>query len=184
VNAETILWIRLDRPGHESARLSFDGQGPSLAGTAVFAHERQACRLDYEITCDGAWQTLSARVGGWMGDRAIEIAISVDSSGQWRLNGIEQPRVSGCIDLDLNFSPSTNLLPIRRLELAVGKSSPVRAAWLRFPDFTLEPLEQVYTRLNETAYRYESRGGEFVAELQVNASGFVTSYPQFCREES
>jgi hypothetical protein len=182
--ASSILWRRLDRPGHESARLSFDGSSPTIAGTAVFAHDQRACRLDYEINCDVGWRTLSARVGGWMGERAIEIAISADASGRWRLNGIEQPQVSGCIDLDLNFSPSTNLLPIRRLELAAGQSAPVRAAWLRFPDFTLEPLDQVYTRLNETAWRYESRGGEFVAELQVNASGFVTSYPQFCREES
>lgn len=31
-------------------------------------------------------------------------------------------------DLDLNFSPSTNLIPLRRLGLAVGAEAPVRAA--------------------------------------------------------
>ena len=117
-----------------------------------------------------------------MGERSIEVVLSAEPPGQWRLNGIEQPQVSGSIDLDLNFSPSTNLLPIRRLDLPAGKSARVRAAWLRFPDFTLEPLEQVYTRLDETTYRYESRGGEFVAELKVKASGLVASYPGFCEE--
>lgn len=74
----------------------------------------------------------------------------------------------------LNFSPSTNLLPIRRLNLAIGQGAAVRAAWLRFPSFTLEPLEQVYRRIDPTTYRYESAGGRFVAELQVNDSGLVT----------
>lgn len=81
-----------------------------------------------------------------------------------------------CIDLDLNFSPSTNLLPIRRLSLAVAERATVRAAWLRFPSFRLEPLEQIYHRIDATTYRYESAGGRFVAELKVNATGFVTRY--------
>jgi hypothetical protein len=53
----------------------------------------------------------------------------------------------------------------------------VHAAWLRFPDFTLAPLAQFYHRLDTGTYRYESAGGTFVTDLQVNAAGFVTRYP-------
>jgi hypothetical protein len=81
------------------------------------------------------------------------------------------------VDIDLNFSPSTNLIPIRRMNLAVGEASDVRAAWLRFPSFALEPLPQQYRRLTDDTYRYESAGGEFVAELKVNRAGFVVDYP-------
>jgi hypothetical protein len=98
-------------------------------------------------------------------------------SPSWFLNRIECPEVAGCIHQDLNFSPSTNLLPIRRLDLAMGQAASVNAAWLRFPSFSLEPLEQVYRRLDATSYRYESAGGRFVTELQVNADGFVIEYP-------
>jgi hypothetical protein len=41
------------------------------------------------------------------------------------------------------FSPSTNLLPIRRLNLGVGQAAKVQAAWLRFLGFTLESLPPV-----------------------------------------
>lgn len=92
--------------------------------------------------------------------------------------------MAGCSDLDLNFSPSTNLLPIRRLGLAIGQEMAVRAAWLRFPSFTLEPLEQLYRRIDAATYRYESAGGRFVTELQVNAAGFVTHYPDFWQVEA
>jgi hypothetical protein len=87
------------------------------------------------------------------------------------------PGVLGCLDLDLAFSPSTNLLPIRRLNLAIGQASEVRAAWLRFPELTLEPLDQRYTRLDDRTYRYESAGGTFMRILRTNAAGFALSYP-------
>lgn len=87
------------------------------------------------------------------------------------------------MDVDLNFSPATNLLPIRRLGLEVGASAEVRAAWLRFPTFQLEPLVQQYRRLDEATYRYESAGAAFVAELRVNAAGFVTAYGDIWRAE-
>ena len=175
----SILWRRLDQPGHEAARLFFHDSSWHLTGTAVFTHDQQPCRLDYLVVCNAQWQTLSGRITGWVGNEPVEIALSVESARRWQLNGTECPAIAGCIDLDLGFSPSTNLLPIRRLGLAVGQETKVQAAWLSFPSFTLEPLDQLYRRLDAVTYRYESAGGRFVTELQVNDAGFVTNYPNF-----
>lgn len=174
---EAILWRRLDQPGHESARLSFRHPYRYLAGTAVFADKQGPCRLDYLVVCDATWHTLSGRVTGWVGEKLIEVELVVDAASRWTLNGAEHPEMTGCLDLDLNFSPSTNLLPIRRLDLAIGNEAKVRAAWLRFPSFALEPLDQLYRRSGSATYRYESAGGAFVADLEVNGAGFVVHYP-------
>ena len=174
----TILWRWMDRPGHEAARLQqVDGEW-HLSGTSVFVHEGEPCRLDYHIVCDAAWRTVRARVDGWVGARTIECRIAAEA-GRWLLNGQEVPAVAGCVDVDLNFSPSTNLLPIRRLNLAVGQEGAVSAAWLRFPSFELERLDQTYRRTGEHSYRYESAGGEFVRDIEVNDVGLVTRYPDF-----
>jgi hypothetical protein len=173
----SILWGRLDRPGHEAARLIFHAASWHLTGTAVFAQHQQPCRLDYLVVCDAGWHTVSAKVAGWVGDETVDLELAVEAGRRWWLNGTEHSDVAGCIDLDLNFSPSTNLLPVRRLALAIGQEAEVKAAWLRFPGFRLEPLVQRYRRLDAATYRYESAGGRFVADLQVNAAGFVTHYP-------
>ncbi|HKP76986.1 MAG TPA: putative glycolipid-binding domain-containing protein [Longimicrobiaceae bacterium] len=178
MSAASILWRRLDLPGHESARLERAGDGWSLAGASVFTYEGRLCRLYYEVRCDGAWRTTGARVAGFVGDEAVEVLLDVGADGGWTKNGEPCPQVEGCIDVDLNFSPSTNLLPIRRLRLEVGQEAEVRAAWLRFPSFALEPLPQRYLRTGDDAYRYES-GGAFVRDLTVNDAGFVTHYPGF-----
>jgi uncharacterized protein len=179
----SILWRRLDRSGHEFCRLLYRDSAWRLDGTAVFAYEGLPCRLDYRVSCNSSWETEEATVTGQVGDRLIEKRISVDSTRRWRLDGVESAPVRGCIDLDLNFSPSTNLLPIRRLSLAVGAQAQVRAAWLRFPSFALEPLDQSYRRLDESTYRYESATG-FAADLSVDGVGLVTRYPGFCELEA
>lgn len=179
----SILWRRLDCPGHESARVFFEDDSWNVEGTAVFSHNAFPCRLDYHIECDTSWRTGSAKVTGWVSHDLIDIKLAVSRDQRWLLNEMDCPQVEGCTDLDLNFSPSTNLLPIRRLNLAVGQKMEVRAAWLRFPSFSLEPLAQIYRRIGDITYCYESHGGDFVTELTVNELGFVTSYPNFWETE-
>ena len=173
---QTILWKSIHWPGHEASRLYQRGSEWCLEGTAVFLSDERPCRLAYIIVCDASWNTRSASVSGWLGNDDVNIEVAVDSD-HWRLNGVEKPAVNGCIDLDLNFSPATNLLPIRRLNLAVGEQAEVNADWLRVPSFELEPLSQIYTRLDHFTYRYSSAGGQFVRDLTVNDAGFVTEYP-------
>jgi hypothetical protein len=178
-----MLWRRVDWPGHEAARLVQRKAGWELSGTAVFLYEAQACRLDYVVACDVAWRTVAAQVTGWVGQDAIDVAITVDTTGRWWMNERECPDVAGCLDVDLNFSPSTNLLPIRRLRLDVGHAADVSAAWLRFPSFALERFDQTYRRLGPAAYRYQSAGG-FTADLDVDDAGFVTRYGDIWRSET
>jgi hypothetical protein len=178
-----MIWRKLDGPGHEYARVSHEDAGWLLSGVSIFLHEQLPCRFDYTILCDTQWRTQAGLVTGRIGDRNIDIEVSIDFYRTWRLNGVACPDVSRSIDLDLNFSPSTNLLSIRRLNLSVGDQAMVMAAWLRFPEFTLEPLEQIYRRVDKDTYHYESGGGKFTAELKVNSAGFVTLYPKFWSAE-
>jgi uncharacterized protein len=183
VDSESILWRGIVLPGHEVCRLFFLDSEWHIEGTAVFAHEGQPVQLNYQVVCDAAWKTLSAQVEGWLAKTVIDLRVKTDSKGVWWLNEVEQPDVMGCIDIDLNFSPSTNLLPIRRLDLPIGEAADINAAWLRFPSFKFETLPQRYRHLTETTYRYESSGGQFVADLQVNGAGFVIDYPGLWQSE-
>lgn len=169
----SILWRCVRWPGHEVAHVTSRNGGWRLEGVAAFAQDGDPAQLRYAIDCDSAWVTRRATVEGWVGSRRVDAAIEV-RDGTWYLDGSVNQQVKGCVDIDLNFSPSTNLLPIRRLALGVGDAATVRAAWLRFPSFVLERLEQTYTRIAVDRYEYRSSG--FVAELSVTADGFVKEY--------
>lgn len=77
-------------------------------------------------------------------------------------------------DADLESSPSTNTLPIRRLALAPGDTRAVAAAWIRFPSLEVQRLDQSYERLDERRYRY--RSGLFTADLVVDDDAIVLQY--------
>jgi uncharacterized protein len=172
-----IAWRRLDSPGHDAATLLAVDDGWRLEGAAVFLESGVPCHLRYKVEVDPQWRTRSAVVQGWFGATRIDVRVNADADHQWLLNGEPAPSVSGSIDIDLAFTPATNLLPIRRLNLSVGSSAPVIAAWLPFPDLQLRPLDQVYRRSAEDAYDYSSSGGTFKAALAVSPAGFVTNYP-------
>ena len=116
-----ICWRRIDKPGYDSAALVRLAAEWHLSGTAVFTHDREPCRLDYLVACDERWRTCWTRVTGWIGRRVVQVEVVVDTEGRWRLNDAESAAVAGASDIDFEFSPSTNLLPIRRVGLQVGQ---------------------------------------------------------------
>lgn len=180
----TILWRRLDLPGHDTAALRRSPDGWQLSGVALLAESGRPCRLEYEIACDPRWVTRRCALRGYVGAAAVALELARGPTGAWTVGGARAPSLDGCDDVDLGFTPATNLLPIRRLGLAVGASAAVRAAWVRFPDLTTEVLEQVYTRLSPERYLYESAGGSFRRELTVDAAGFVLDYPDLWHAEA
>jgi uncharacterized protein len=183
--AAPILWRRLDVPGHDAASLQMDEEGAVLSGMAAF-HERAPTALAYVVQVDREWKTTEGHVWGWRGLDAIDLRLHRDNDGTWTLNDELSPEVQGCMDLDLSFTPATNLLPLRRLALRIGQSAEVRSAWLEWPEVRLTPLVQRYARRSDTEYDYESRlpGGElFRSTLRVRPEGWVLDYGGLWRVE-
>lgn len=174
---ETILWRRLDIPGHDACGLWAVEEGWRLAGTAVFYFAGQPCQLAYAVECDSAWRTRSAQVTGWIGTDAVSITITALPDRRWRLNDVDQGQVTGCIEVDLAFTPATNLIPLRRLALRVGDEAEAPAAWLSIPEMTLERLNQHYRRVDNNHYAYRASDVGYAGTLEVSTAGFVTSYP-------
>lgn len=172
----TVLWRRLDTFGGEYCSLVRDKQDWLLEGLVVADLDGVPVRAHYEVRCDDHWTTRAVTVDLQAGDARRELRLTVDEQRQWWIGGEIQVRLGECLDIDLSITPATNTLPIRRLGLEVGQSQAVVAAWVRFPGLTVELLPQRYTRLAKDRYRYESNGGAFVAEIEVDDAGLVVSY--------
>jgi len=179
----SVFWRRVDRPGAECFSLSATDSGWRLGGTVLLLIEERPHRIEYTIECGRDWKTRSVEVDIEAAGESRKLRIAVDQEHCWRLPDRELEAVRGAIDVDLSFSPSTNTLPIRRLDLFVGESRDVAAAWVLVPDLDVRLLPQRYTRLSESRYRYESRGGSFVAEIEVDELGLAKDYPGIWKRE-
>ncbi|QDC08295.1 hypothetical protein FHY55_03125 [Oceanicola sp. D3] len=168
----TAYWRRLDRLGDDSCRLIEEPGGWMLCGHARYDQGGQRTALDYVVRCNAAWETRSADVTGVIGGQEVAWRVVRGPLG-WHL-GDGPATLDDCTDIDLAFTPATNLLPLRRL--AFEGTEEVAAAWFREgEEATLERLAQRYTQKGAGRFTYASPG--FEAELQVHPTGFVTHYP-------
>lgn len=173
----TILWRRLDTPGHDGCRLLRHADGWEVEGAAVFREGGAPARLAYRLVCDAAWRTVRGEVHGWLDAREVDYSVARSPEGQWALNGQAVPHLETCVDLDLGFTPATNLTQLRRIALAEGQAADVPVAWLDIAAGTLTILEQRYERRSDSTYWYEAPPFDYRALLEVDASGFVRRYP-------
>jgi hypothetical protein len=172
-----FFWKRLDHPGHDSCRLLKLSNGWRLSGAAVFRDSGRPCHFHYEVSVDTAWRTRSAEVSGYLGKKAIDLRIRSSGTGHWQVYGIHKKGVLGCVDIDIGFTPATNLIVLRRLSLKVGQRAEAPAAYLQFPEMRLVRLPQSYQRIGRMEYRYESPSVDYAGTLHVLPSGAVTLYP-------
>lgn len=175
-----VSWRRTDEiETDEHATLTIRDTGLSLVGTVLGAEQGVPLRIEYRVLTDGAGNTTAAHVRDLRGFEQRALTIERSAKGGWTVNGKADRALRGCADIDLGCSPSTNTLPIRRLHLGVGASKTIQAAWVRFPELTVEKSAQTYSRIDEFTYRYES--GTFSAELVVDEDGLVASYAEVWR---
>jgi uncharacterized protein len=173
-----MRWRRLDVPGREEARIEQTAGGWRLTGQLEIEEATVRAQLMYTIDCERDWRTRRAVVTGSVSGVPIRFEFAADGEGHWTLNGLPLPSVQDALDIDLGFTPATNLLPIRRLDLAVGERADVLTAWLRFPELRVEVLEQWYQREAACVFRYDALvdGERFHARLDTDEFGCVLIY--------
>lgn len=172
-----IIWRRvLDDLSLELARFSWTGLQPQITGSVLIAEQGAPLRVDYRITCDGAWYTREVQVETvWRGARRT-LRLERDGRGHWRRDGEDAPDLADCTDVDLEVTPATNALPVNRLRLPVGARQEILAAWVRFPSLRVIPARQSYERVGESRYRYMSLDSGFTALVDVDEHGFPAEY--------
>ncbi len=174
----SVIWEALDRAGTEYSTIWKTNQGWILEGVVCRVEKRLPLLFSYRIFCDKKWRTKRVDLKQSTGGAVKKMVLTVDERLHWWTGDRELNKLRGCVDVDLLVSPVTNTLPIRRLGLRNGESRGIRAAWVKSPQLTVQPLAQEYTCLNATTYRYRSESG-FSTRIQVDNLGLVMLYPRF-----
>ena len=179
----SAAWRHLDaREGFESVFFRADAS-PATTSPGTPRRSRTARRGWFATSCrstsDGCTRT--ARVWGWSTAGEREVQIEGDGAGRWKVDGTAVPQLDGCLDVDLESSACTNMLPVRRLRMRVGHTYQAPAVYVRALDLTVERLEQDYTRVDADGpgeqYDYRSPAFNFACRLAYDATGLVLEYP-------
>jgi hypothetical protein len=170
-----------DREGFEVLVADALEDGHHLDGQTTGIEAGEPWALRYTLAVDRHWRTRSARVTALSAFGERTVVLEGDGSGAWRVDGEPAPDLTGCVDVDLEASGFTNLLPVRRLALALGARADAPAAWVRASGLGVERLEQSYARLPDagelTRYEYAAPAFGFHAVITFDPDGVVHDYP-------
>jgi uncharacterized protein len=173
---KTILWQSEDSPSLEYFRFIPQSDGFVLHGDIILFLEGQPTRVTYQVGCDAQWRTNHVMIHQERSGTVEQLPLGVSDEQTWHQSGNEVSLARGLYDVDLEITPATNILPIRRLNLKEGESRETAALWVRFPSLTLERLEQRYTRISPNLYHYESPSIGFETQLEVDEDGLIVRY--------
>jgi uncharacterized protein len=165
------------RDGFEVAYFAMDEAGPRVAGTATATEDGQSWIVSYEIQLDNSWLTRSARITGRSGDSTVVRVIEADGKGQWWVDGLAAPHLTGCLDLDLEASAMTNTFPVHRLDPATEGPVSTPAAYVRATGLTVDRLEQTYSRSADGHYDYTAPAFDFACRLVYDEHQLILDYP-------
>jgi len=153
--------------------------GLTISGVVIGQDEGTKFGLHYRLKVDSSWHTRAVHLQTTSGH---VLDLESNGHGSWTGNGKPRPDLQGCIDVDIQATPLTNTLPIRRLQWTAGQAVEVRLCYIALPDLTVSPKDQRYTALTPgSLFRFESLESGFTADLPVDEDGFVRDYPSLFR---
>jgi hypothetical protein len=159
----------------EVCEVVLSADGIAATGAQLGAAPRPY-RAAYELEVRGNWVTRRLRVEV-AGVGSLELRH--DGKGVWA--GVPNAaELEGALDCDLAFSPLTNVMPVRRHRLHEQPGAvDFDMAWVSLPDLAVHRSRQRYEHLAPGRVRFSS--GDFVADLELDADGFVVVYPGLAR---
>jgi hypothetical protein len=190
-----LMWVGTDEWRAEAAQVQqgnrrFRATGIQLGISPV------PYRVDYVLETNEAWVTRSLEVtaagDGWR----RSLLLARDPDGRWTgeadaagevdlpMPGGDAAALNEALDCDLGLSPLSNTMPILRHRLHQHAGTvECTMAWVSVPDLSLHRSLQRYEHLRTTStgavVRFSS--GDFTADLEVDADGFVVDYPLLAR---
>jgi hypothetical protein len=175
-------WRHVDpRDGFETVFLRTVASGHVIEGHTAAVEAGAIWAVHYVIEVDDRWVTQHCVVRSWSVAGDHEIRLTHDAAGRWRVDGVLAPALDGCLDIDLEASACTNMLPVRRAAFPLQRDTDAPAAFVRAPGLEVERLEQTYRRLSSDRedLQFEYRAPRFgvECELHFGADGLMLDYP-------
>lgn len=173
--ARDILWHCSLLASSEHASLIEVENDRRLGGLAVLPLGGEPYLGDCDALCDGDWKPRSSSIEVILPMQVRTIELRSDHVGDWEVNGESASHLNGCSDIDLGQTPATNTVPLRRLDLEVGDTTSIVAAWVDPPNFIWLAVKGTTPGWRPDRWRYRSDDYDF--ELVTDAaSGLVLVY--------
>lgn len=166
-----LRWHGIERSSYEECRVTEERDAVLINSEIAIATEV----FSYCITTDAFWNVESFAIR--YSSEPVWEKRYVRRDGIWLCDGEPVRELDGCNDIDILFTPFTNSLPIKRLQLKTRGKAEIKVVYIDPDSRTIYAASQRYTRLSGSQYRFETVPEDFEAVITVDQNGFVIDYP-------
>jgi len=172
-----ILWAGTAYHSLENCVLTHNDEGIDVNSVIVGAHDDKIYKVDYSMKTNLNWECIFFEVTTQLSDKKEAINYHSDGRGNWTKNGVPLNEFKGCIDIDISLTPFTNSLPINRLQWELNNPQQINVLFLDILSQEILAVQQRYTKLSNTEYKFENVPNDFEAVITVDEYGMVVNYP-------
>lgn len=176
-----VQWKTWAGDGLETTTIRWENEGFTVSGAVGDAPGRE--HIQYVVRLNASWQ-----VRQFLLFRDLEepdLWLATDGSGRWgEMNGAHRTELDGCYDVDLDCTPMTQTLPIRRLPLLDGDSAELPVVTIDSDTLAVVSDLHRYTRIGARRWQHERAEHGITTEFEVDQFGLVVDYPTLFRRVS
>jgi hypothetical protein len=172
-----LLWTGREYYSLENCLVKVTAAGSEIISTIIGHYQEAIYKVEYLIKTNQNWETVFLEIKSQHSNQTQLMRFEGDGKGNWMSNGKKADQFNGCIDVDISLTPFTNTLPIRRLNLGQNQTQEIRVIYCDLLERRIKSVQQRYTCLSNTKYRYENVPNDFEVTIEVDESGLVVDYP-------
>ena len=182
-----LAWSVFETAGFDAAWVTAAGDRLEADGVAIGQRPRPY-EIRYRLETGAGWVTTRLSVECRTTRATRRLDLRRDDRG-WTVDGTPRPDLGDALDCDLMACPLTNTMPIRRHALHETLGDVTFAmAFVEVPTLRVVASTQRYTTLDAidrldpgSVALIRFRSGRFQSDLEIDAGGFVVTYPKLGR---
>ncbi|WP_126651880.1 putative glycolipid-binding domain-containing protein [Chryseobacterium aureum] len=174
---KTLIWQGIYYQSLEYFNLQSDHHNYTVESKIIGCLEDKIYSIEYKINTDKDWIVQDFLIESEI--NTIKRTISGKrNQNQWEINGVVNSKFNNFKFIDISLTPFTNTLPINHLKIPENNSQKIDVLYIDILKHQTRPVQQQYTRTAVNKYLYENIENDFKAEISVDESGLVSSYPE------
>ncbi|MDR3026411.1 putative glycolipid-binding domain-containing protein [Chryseobacterium sp.] len=174
---KTLIWKGIFYQSLEYFNIHSDDKGYTVQSRIIGCYKDKIYAVDYRMFIDKNWIIQNFQIESEV-NKVKTTLEGKKLQDQWEINNVINPEFNNFKFIDISLTPFTNTLPINNLNLSENKSQKIDVIYIDVLKQHIKPVQQKYTRRAPYQYLYENIENDFKAEISIDESGLVISYPE------
>ena len=174
---KNIIWTGIEYHSLENCIVTIMDKGSGIKSSIIGVYTNEIYKIEYRIRTNQFWETIFCEIKSQLYNKVEVIDFRKEGKESWYVNGQPDEKLNGCIDIDISLTPFTNTLPINRLKLLEKEDQQIKVLYVDVLGRKMMPVQQKYTRISQTDYKYENVPNDFESVISVDNLGLVVKYP-------